>query len=78
MQYFKREMLNREENYNEKFNSRPNIGVMEVVKGKDPSAGKGSKGAMGRKPSPMRMIPANNHNMMNTNSVGGLGVGNRK
>ena len=30
MLYFKREMLNREENYNQKFNRQPNVGVMQV------------------------------------------------
>ena len=35
MMYFKRELLNREENYNSKFNSKPNVGVMQVLKSKD-------------------------------------------
>eukprot|EP01041_Mallomonas_annulata_P004098 gene4098-8148_t len=35
MLYFKREMLNREDNYNLKFNSKPNVGVMQVLKSKD-------------------------------------------
>jgi hypothetical protein len=34
MLYFKREMLNREGNYNQKFNRTPNVGVMQVLKGK--------------------------------------------
>ena len=34
MLYFKREMLNREENYNQKFNRMPNVGVMQVIKPK--------------------------------------------
>jgi hypothetical protein len=37
MLYFKREMLNREENYNQKFNRQPNVGVMQVLKTKDPT-----------------------------------------
>lgn len=46
MNYFKREMLNREENYNQKFNKQPNIGVMQVIKPKEgttepPAFGKG-------------------------------------
>ena len=32
MLYFKREMLNREENFNQKFNRSPNVGVMQVIK----------------------------------------------
>jgi hypothetical protein len=38
MLYFKREMLNREENYNQKFNRSPNVGVMQVLKSKDPTS----------------------------------------
>ena len=85
MLYFKREMLNREENYNQKFNRTPNVGVMQVLKGKDHLGGSDSATAVGqgkdpsnapsfgsRKPSPMRMIPATN----NSNSASmGLGIG---
>ncbi|CAN0136347.1 unnamed protein product, partial [Scytosiphon promiscuus] len=35
MAFFKRELLNREENYNKKFNANPVVGVMQVVKPKD-------------------------------------------
>merc|ERR1711916_294528 len=38
MMYFKREMLNREENYNVKFGAQPNVGVMNVLKTKDQKA----------------------------------------
>jgi predicted nucleic acid-binding Zn-ribbon protein len=38
MLYFKREMLNREESYNTKFNRTPNVGVMNVLKTKDTNA----------------------------------------
>ena len=38
MLYFKREMLNREENYNGKFGSAPNVGVMQVLKSKPTAA----------------------------------------
>lgn len=38
MLYFKREMLNREENYNQKFGRSPNVGIMQVLKTKDTSA----------------------------------------
>jgi hypothetical protein len=40
MMYFKREMLNREDSYNQKFNRTPNVGVMQVLKSKDPPDGK--------------------------------------
>ena len=39
MSYFKRELLNREENFNKKFNTNPNVGVMSVIKPKDGGAG---------------------------------------
>jgi len=32
MAYFKRELLNREENFNQKFGANPNVGVMQVIK----------------------------------------------
>lgn len=31
MAFFKRELLNREENYNKKFNANPVVGVMQVL-----------------------------------------------
>jgi hypothetical protein len=61
MMYFKREMLNREESYNVKFNSKPNVGVMQVIKSKDEG---GSKGAQ---PGPKSSKP--------THVVGGGGGG---
>jgi len=39
MIYFKRELLNREENFNKKFNTNPNVGVMSVIKAKNPGKG---------------------------------------
>lgn len=83
MLYFKREMLNREENYNQKFNRSPNVGVMQVLKTKDMTGSDSSASGVGgkdsaapsfgsRKPSPMRMIPATN----NSNGASmGLGIG---
>ena len=43
MVYFKRELINREENFNQKFGSNPNVGVMSVIK---PQASQ--SGAMGK------------------------------
>ncbi|KAJ1421006.1 hypothetical protein B484DRAFT_481233 [Ochromonadaceae sp. CCMP2298] len=60
MQYFKREMLNREENYNQKFGSSPNVGVMQVLKTKEEKA----KG----KPTQMRMVNP-------SGGMGGVGGG---
>ena len=42
MVYFKRELLNREENFNKKFNNNVNVGVMSVIKPKDSNVGGGN------------------------------------
>lgn len=47
MMYFKREMLNREESYNQKFGNSPVVGVMQVVKPKDAKS-KSSKPGSGK------------------------------
>ncbi len=74
MMYFKREMLNREENYNQKFGKSPNIGVMQVIKTKDAESVASNGKA---KPTQMRMInPNGGNNMMSMGpGVGGMGVG---
>jgi len=74
MMYFKREMLNREENYNQKFGKSPNIGVMQVIKTKETDSSSTNGKA---KPTQMRMInPNGGNNMMSMGpGVGGLGVG---
>ena len=79
MMYFKREMLNREENYNQKFGSSPNVGVMQVIKPKEMnSSGSGSNGHKA-KPTQMRVIPSNGQyfgGTDNNNTMGqGFGVG---
>ena len=51
MRYFKLELLNREENFNSKFGARPNVGVMQVIKPKQPGGkqnGKNGKGGRGK------------------------------
>ena len=66
MMYFKREMLNREESYNTKFNVAPNVGVMNVIKTKDKSkAGPGKKATK-------YPVPQNSNGMMN--SVPSMGI----
>ena len=51
MAFFKRELLNREENFNKRFGAAPNVGVMQVLKAKDKfKAGKGSNGSIKRPP----------------------------
>lgn len=68
MMYFKREMLNREENYNQKFGRSPNVGVLNPIKTKDPAGdGKGERRA---KPTQMRMVNPNGGGTM------GLAMGN--
>jgi hypothetical protein len=76
MMYFKREMLNREDNYNQKFNRQPNVGVMQVIKPKEESSGKA-------KPTQMRVINPQGGNMvgggmpgMGMGMGGGMGIGN--
>lgn len=60
MLYFKREMLNREESYNKKFNAAPNVGVMQVIKPKEPEkTGMGGGGASGKKAAPPQFRPLN-------------------
>ena len=46
MAYFKRELINREENFNKKFGAAPNVGVMSVIKPSNKTAP--------AKPRPMR------------------------
>ena len=41
MAYFKRELINREENFNSKFNAKPNVGVMNVLPVGNDSKSKG-------------------------------------
>jgi hypothetical protein len=69
MLYFKREMLNREESYNTKFNAAPNVGVMNVLKTKDKT-----KGGPGKKPTTRHPVPQNNGMGMGMNSGPSLGV----
>jgi hypothetical protein len=60
MLYFKREMLNREESYNKKFNAAPNVGVMQVIKPKEPEkTGMGGGGPSGKKATPPQFRPLN-------------------
>lgn len=83
MMYFKREMLNREENYNQKFGSSPNVGVMQVIKPKEIN-NTTSGGNNKAKPTQMRLINPNNGGnpmmMMPGMDVGGIGgsKGNKK
>ena len=90
MLYFKREMLNREENYNQKFGRSPNVGVMQVLKSKETQddqqhgGGGAPKGQTGRaKPTQMRMVNPNGGGTMGMGmgigggmgGMGGMGIG---
>lgn len=68
MLYFKREMLNREENYNQKFNRQPNVGVMQVIKQKEAPPVDGRA-----KPTSMRVI--SNPNGMSMPGAANMGMG---
>jgi hypothetical protein len=73
LMYFKREMLNREENYNQKFNRQPNVGVMQVIKPKDADPSLVGK----PKPTQMRVINTQGGNMLPGNPMmmnGGNGL----
>lgn len=70
MLYFKREMLNREENYNQKFGRSPNVGVMNPLKTKEEPPANGRA-----KPTQMRMIPQGGPGAMMMGGMGGMGVG---
>ena len=87
MMYFKREMLNREENFNQKFGRSPVVGVMQVVKAKEPGlvgsssdanikTSKQSVGGFGGSKSskPMYSVGASG-GAMNMNMGMGMGVG---
>ncbi len=73
MAYFKRELLNREESYNQKFNAKPNVGVMNVLPQANKS-GSSSSGKGTRSSKPTHVVGAGNMGM-GMGSVGGMGVG---
>ena len=70
MMYFKREMLNREESYNQKFNRTVNVGVMDPLSGKTKDASS-KKGPGANKPT--YAVPPTGGSM---NGGLGLGIGN--
>jgi predicted nucleic acid-binding Zn-ribbon protein len=76
MAYFKRELLNREESYNQKFNAKPNVGVMNVLptnKGGNAASGKAGGAKTGVKSSkPTHVVGGGGGGM----SMGGMGAMN--
>lgn len=58
MIYFKREMLNREENFNQKFGRSPVVGVMQVVRPKDSGLGLGGLSTMDSGSKPPKPSPS--------------------
>lgn len=72
MMYFKREMLNREESYNVKFNAKPTVGVMQVLKTKEEPTAPGVKSSK-----PTRIVGAQpGMGMGGMPGLGGMGIGN--
>ena len=73
MLYLKRELMNREESYNSKFNATPTVGVMQVIK--DPSSKASStKIAPGAKSNkPTRVVGAQPGMGMGGMTMGGIG-----
>jgi hypothetical protein len=70
MLYFKREMLNREDNYNSKFSAAPNVGVMQVIKPKDDKKSqKGRKSMNSANPAVSNSAPSSSM------GIGGMGAG---
>lgn len=73
MMYFKREMLNREESYNVKFNAKPNVGVMNVLQKPPPEQQGGVKSSK-----PTRVVQAQPGMGPGMPGLGGMvmGIGN--
>ena len=75
MQYLKRELMNREESYNSKFNAKPNVGVMQVIKDPATKATTAKSVPPGAKSSkPTRVVQAQ-PGMGMGGMLGGVGVG---
>jgi len=72
MLYLKRELMNREESYNSKFNATPNVGVMQVIKDPVTKAGKTAPGVKSNKPT--RVVGAQPGMGMGSISMGGVGA----
>lgn len=71
MLYFKREMLNREDNYNQKFNRNPVVGVMQVIKPKEEKGGDPKRSQSNGRPQPTASGSAGS----NAGNTAGLGLG---
>ena len=75
MMYFKREMLNREESYNQKFNRTVNVGVMDPLSTKNKDSNSNSKKGPGPNKPTYAVNPTGG--AMNGGMGGmGLGIGN--
>ena len=73
MLYLKRELMNREESYNSKFNAAPNVGVMQVIKDPAAKAGKTAPGVKSNKPT--RVVGAQSGMGMGMGGMGGMSMG---
>lgn len=72
MAYFKRELLNREESYNQKFNAKPNVGVMNVLPQQQSKGGKGAGPGSVKSSKPTHVVGGG---AMSMGGMGGMGVG---
>ena len=80
MMYLKRELMNREESYNTKFNSKPIVGVMSVIK--DPASasqkGQSTKGGSSKAPPGVKSNKPTNvvrpQPGMGMGGIGGMGA----
>merc|ERR1711908_98618 len=77
MGYFKRELLNREENFNLRFNRTPNVGVMQVKGGNSGTGGGLGIGGQGQGQGKPSLKAAANAAIM-VGLGGGSGNNNRK
>ena len=76
LEYFKRELMNREESYNQKFNAKPNVGVMQVIK--DPASSSTKSNAPGggsQKSQKAGMMSSKSNKPTRVVGGGGMGMG---
>ena len=72
MAYFKRELINREENFNSKFNAKPNVGVMNVLPVGNDSK---SKGGPPRSNKPRNIVGGGGGLLGGVGGMGGMSIG---
>ena len=73
--YFKREMLNREESYNQKFNRTVNVGVMDPLSAKNKDSNSNSKKGPGPNKPTYAVNPTGGAMNGGMGGMGGMGLG---